>query len=55
MPLIDPTRILNNLIVLGVLFWIFFLVWSKIDPLRRQSIVETIKGFFDSFDKKEEK
>jgi len=52
MPLINPTRIINNLIVLGVVTWIFFMVYTKMD---KEKIRETIDGIKNMFGKKEEK
>ena len=52
MPLIDPARIFNNLIVLGVLGWIFFMIYLKLDKEKVKSTMEGIKGLFS---RKEEK
>ena len=46
MPLLDPTRILNNLIVLGILAWIFFLVWSKMDQEKTRETWNNLKNLF---------
>ena len=51
MPLIDPTRILNNLTALAVIFGIGFLIYSKLDKESVKSTIEGIKGLFS---KKEE-
>lgn len=51
MPLIDPTRIINNLIVLGVLGGIFFLIYSKLDKEQVKNVIDGIKRLFG---KKEE-
>ena len=52
MALIDPTRIFNNLIVLGVLAWVFIMIYSKLDKERVRATMEAIKNMFGS---KEEK
>ena len=52
MTLIDPTRIINNLVVLGVLAWIFFMIYSAMDKEKVKSTIESIKGLFG---RKEEK
>ena len=51
MPLINPTRIFNNLITLAILAWIFFMIYSKMDREKVKSLVGNIKGMFG---KKEE-
>jgi len=52
MPLIDPTRIGNNLIVLGILFAIGFMIYQKMD---KERVRETVEGLKNLFGKKEEK
>ena len=52
MPLIDTSRILNNLVVLAVLGWVFFMVYSKMDKDKVKALVDNIKGMFKG---KEEK
>ena len=46
MAFLDPTRIFNNLIVLFVLGWIFFLVYSKMDKERMKQMADSFKSFF---------
>jgi len=46
MPLIDPTRIINNLIVLGVLLGIGFMVYSRMDKARVKDTIEKLRGLF---------
>ncbi len=46
MSLIDPTRIMNNLIVLGVLFAIGFMVYSKMDREKVKATIDGIKKLF---------
>ena len=52
MPLIDTTRIINNLIVLAVLFGIGFMIYSKMDKEQVKATMEGIKRLFSG---KEEK
>ena len=46
MPLIDPTRILNNLIALAAVGAIFFMIWSKMDKEKTRDTIEGIKKLF---------
>ena len=46
MPLLDPARILNNLIALGVVGWIFFMIYSKMDKGKVKDTMERLKGLF---------
>lgn len=48
MPLIDPTDILNNLLVLGILLWIGFMIYTKMDKDKVHSAMEKIKGWVGS-------
>jgi len=48
MPLINATRVLNNIIVLGVLAAIGFMIYLKLDKERVKSTIESIKGWFGS-------
>ena len=52
MPLIDPSRIINNLIVLGVLLGIGFMIYSRMDKEKVKATVASLKNLFGS---KEEK
>lgn len=45
MPLINPTRILNNLLVLGILAGIGFMIYSKMNKDKIQSVKEKIQGW----------
>ena len=46
MALIDPTRILNNLIALAVVLAIFFMIYSKMDKEKVKDTIERIKNLF---------
>ena len=46
MPLIDFTRVVNNLIVLGVLVGIGFMIWSRMDKGRTRETIDGIKRLF---------
>lgn len=46
MPLIDPSRIFNNLVALGVIFGIGFMIYSKMDKEKVKSTIEGLKGLF---------
>ncbi len=46
MALIDPSRILNNLIVLAALLGIGFLVYSKMDKEKVKSTIDGFKKLF---------
>lgn len=46
MPLIDPSRVFNNLIALGVIAWIFFMIYSKMDKERVRSTIDGLKNLF---------
>lgn len=52
MSLIDPSRIFNNLIVLAIIAWIGFMVYSKMDKARVKDTIERLKNLFG---KREEK
>ena len=52
MPLIDGSRVMNNVIVLGVLAWVFFMIYSKMDKAQVKTLIDNIKGMFS---RKEEK
>jgi len=47
MPLIDPTRIFNNLIVLGILFELGLMIYFKIEKERREAIKEFFKRILE--------
>jgi len=47
MALIDPSRILNNIVALGVILGIGFLIYSQMDKQKIQSTLEGIKGMFN--------
>ncbi len=44
MSLIDPTRVLNNLIALGAIFAIGFMIYVKMDKARVKDTIEKLKG-----------
>ena len=46
MPLLDATRVFNNLIALGVIGWIFFMIYSKMDKEKVKDTMERLKGLF---------
>ena len=46
MPLLDPARIFNNLVALGVILGIFFMIYSKLDKARVKDTIERLKGLF---------
>ena len=46
MTLINPTRIMNNLIVLGVLGWIFFMIYTKMDKEKVKDTWEKLSNLF---------
>jgi len=46
MSLIDPSRIFNNLVALGVIFGIGFMVYSKMDKARVKDTIERLKNLF---------
>ena len=48
MPLINPTIILNNLLVLGILLMIGFMIYSKMDKEQVRNAIEKIKGWIGS-------
>lgn len=45
MPLINPSSILSNVLVLGIIFWIGFMIYSKMDKLQVHNAMEKIKGW----------
>ena len=46
MPLLDMSRIGNNLIVLGVLFAIGFMIYSKMDREKTRQTIDGLKNLF---------
>lgn len=52
MPLINPSRIVNNVIALIIILWFAFLMWSKLDKQRVKEIFDSMSGMFRN---KEEK
>lgn len=46
MSLIDPTRIVNNFIALGVIAWIFFMIYSKMDKEKTKDTINKLKNLF---------
>lgn len=46
MSLIDPARIMNNLIALGIIAWVFFMIYSKMDKARVKDTVDRLKNLF---------
>ena len=52
MPLLEGARIINNLIVLGILLWIISAIYSKMDKQKLNEFWEKIGGLFGSVGKK---
>jgi len=48
MPLIDPTRVLNNLIVLGILLGLGLMIYFKMEKDKREALSEFIKKMLGS-------
>ena len=46
MSIIDPTRVINNLIALFIVGWVFFLIYSKIDKERTKETWDNLKNLF---------
>lgn len=46
MALIDPSRVVNNFIALGVIAWIIFMVYTKMDKERVKDTMAKLKGLF---------
>lgn len=46
MSLINPTRVVNNLVVLGILLGVGFMIYSKMDKEKVKSTIEGIKKLF---------
>ncbi len=46
MPLMSLSRVGNNLIALGVIIWIFFMIYSKMDKARVKDTMNRLKGLF---------
>ncbi len=46
MSIIDPVRVLNNLIALGVIAGIGFMIWSKMDKEKTRNTIGNIKKLF---------
>ena len=51
MPLINLSRVGNNIIVLAILFGIGFMIWSKLDKQKAKSTIDGIKNIFRRKDK----
>ena len=43
--LIEPSNLLSNLLVMGIIFWIGFMVYSKMDKQQVHNTIERIKGW----------
>ena len=50
MSLIDPAKVVQNLIALGILFWVGFLIYSKMDREKLKSTTERLKKLFGGKD-----
>ena len=46
MSLLNITRIINNLIVLGVVGWIFFMIYTKMDKEKVKDTWERLSKLF---------
>ncbi len=46
MPLIDLSRVGNNLIVLAILLGIAFMIYSQVNSARARGTLDRIKGLF---------
>ena len=46
MPLLDASKVLQSLIALAVIVWVFFMIYSKMDKERVRDTIERIKGLF---------
>ena len=46
MPLLDISRVGNNLIAFGILAGIFFLIWSKMDKEKTRHTIDGFKKLF---------
>lgn len=46
MPILDISRVGNNLIAFGILAGIFFMIWSKMDKEKTRHTIEGIKKLF---------
>ena len=47
MPLINASRVINNLLVLAILFGIGLLIYSKLDKNQIRHIINSIGGLFE--------
>lgn len=46
MPLLNPSRIINNLTALGVILAIGFMIYSKMDKEKVRDTIDKLKGLF---------
>ncbi len=46
MTILDPSRILNNLLALGIISGVGFMIYSKMDKEQVKSLIEGIKRVF---------
>ncbi len=46
MPLIDASRVVNNLIVVAIIGFIFFMIYTKADKEKARGTIEGIKNLF---------
>lgn len=46
MPILDISRVGNNLIAFGILAGIFFMIWSKMDKEKTRHTIEGFKRLF---------
>ncbi len=46
MPLLDMTRVVDNILVLVILFIVGFMIYTKIDREKAKDTMERLKGLF---------
>ena len=46
MPLLNISRVGNNLIAFGVIAWIFFMIYTKMDKEKVRDTMDKLKGLF---------
>lgn len=52
MPILNVTRVFNNLIVLGVLVWIGVMIYSKMDREKLRAMGESLSKMFGGREEK---
>ena len=46
MPLLNISRVGNNLIALAVIAWIFFMIYARMDKAKVKDTIDKLKGLF---------